>query len=156
VGNKGFIKDLLMLKGRYEHTIDEKGRVSIPSKFREILTSHYTDVLVLTNDIEPCLVAYPLLVWQEFEKKLSELPQFNEAVRNLKRFYISGATECPIDKQGRIMVPDSLRKYASISENVIIVGQVKTIEIWAREKWNEVFDKSRTSFDTKALADLGL
>lgn len=145
-----------MFKGRFEHTIDDKGRISIPSKFREILTSQFSDTVVLTNDFEPCLVCYPLAVWQEFEKKIAEAPQFHEEIRRLKRFYVSGASECQLDKQGRIIVPPSLREYASLNKEVILVGQVRTIEIWSKEKWEEVFNKSKKECDYKSLSDLGL
>jgi MraZ protein len=144
-----------MFKGRYEHTVDPKGRVSIPSRFRDILHDH-GDQLVITNDFDKCLVAYPLSVWQEFEKTVASKPQFNDSVKILKRFYISGAVECPIDKQGRIILPPTLRDYAEIKKDVIIVGQVNTIEIWNKEHWDAIFKTSKSAFDSKGLSDLGL
>ncbi len=151
---KGIIKT--MFTGRFEHTIDTKGRVSIPSKFREILCVSFTENLVVTNDVEGCLVAYPEMIWKEFTDRVAEKSRFDLNVRNLLRFYISGAQECPLDKQGRIMIPPALRDYAGLAKDIVLVGQVKTIEIWSKEKWSEVFEKSKLGFDHKALADLGL
>ncbi len=145
-----------MFTGRFEHTIDVKGRVSIPSKFRETLSVSFTENLVITNDVEGCLVAYPEIIWKEFNDRVADKSRFDMNVRNLLRFYISGAQECPLDKQGRIMIPPNLRSYAGLEKDVVLVGQIKTIEIWSRDKWTEVFEKSKLGFDHKALANLGL
>ncbi|MFH1729472.1 MAG: division/cell wall cluster transcriptional repressor MraZ [Pseudomonadota bacterium] len=145
-----------MFKGRYEHSIDSKGRISIPSKFRDVLDERFSEHLVITNHFDPCLVAYPLQAWRDLERKVAEMPQFDKRVTYLKRFFISGAVECPIDKSGRILLPQNLREYADLSKDVVLMGQVRTIEIWAKEKWSEEFEKLKTSFNAEALSDFGL
>lgn len=145
-----------MFKGWHERTIDEKGRVSIPSKFRDILVGKYNGEAVITCDFDPCLVIYPLKKWDEFEKKVSLLPQFSKAVVDLKRVYISAAQECEIDRQGRIIIPQTLRDYAGLIRDLMVVGQTTTIQIWASEKWAEYLARSKEEFDRSKLAELGL
>src|SRR4029434_1342980 len=91
-----------MFRGRFENTIDSKGRISVPSKFREVLSSHYDERLIVTN-FDGCLWAYPYREWQAIEEKVSSLPQFKAEVRALQRVFVSAASECPMDKQGRIL-----------------------------------------------------
>lgn len=146
-----------MFRGRYIHQIDTKGRFSIPSKFREVLASSYDERLIITN-FDQCLWAYPVAEWQELERKVATLPQFLEEVKALERVFISAACECPIDKQGRVLVPSALREYAAIGRDIVIVGMTKRIEIWARERWDVVFNDAQTKLDGlgQKLADLGL
>lgn len=144
-----------MFRGRYEHTIDGKGRTSIPSKFREILASNYDERLIITN-FDNCLWSYPAAEWQVIENKVAALPQFREDVKALQRFFISAATECPIDKQGRILIPPTLRTYAGLEKEIVFVGMTKRIEIWSRERWGKDFEKSQTLAVSGNLGDLGL
>lgn len=146
-----------MFRGRFEHTIDSKGRTSIPSKFREILATNYDERLIITN-FDGCLWAYPVPEWHEIEEKVARLPQFRDEVKALQRVFISAATECPIDKQGRIVIPPTLREYAALEKDIILVGMTKRIEIWARDRWLSEFEKSQKQISTKSynLADLGL
>ena len=146
-----------MFRGRYYHGIDTKGRLSIPSKFREVLASNYDERLIVTN-FDSCLWAYPITEWQELEKKVSALPQFLEEVKALQRVFISAACECPLDKQGRILFPPSLRDYAGITRDVVLVGMTKRIEIWSKERWDVVFDSAQKKLEAlgSKLADLGL
>lgn len=146
-----------MFKGRFAHSIDSKGRVSIPSKFREILTTNYDERLILTN-FDGCLWGYPQVEWQKIEERVASLPQFKPEVKALQRVFISAATECPLDKQGRILIPPTLREYAGISRDLIFVGMTKRIEIWSTERWEKVFDESQRDIGrmTDKLADLGL
>ncbi|QQR81505.1 MAG: division/cell wall cluster transcriptional repressor MraZ [Deltaproteobacteria bacterium] len=147
-----------MFRGRYEHTMDSKGRLSIPSKFREILMAHSDERLIVTN-FDGCLWAYPFWEWKLVEEKVAALPQFKPEVKDLQRFFISAASECPLDPNGRVIIPPTLRKYADLNQDVIIVGMTKRIEIWAAEKWQKVFEKAESdlSHDGGAkLADLGL
>lgn len=146
-----------MFRGRYEHSIDPKGRLSIPSKFREILVTNYDERLILTN-FDNCLWAYPVREWKAVEEKVSALPQFKPEVKALQRFFISAACECPLDPNGRIIIPNTLRRYAALMKDVVLVGMTRRIEVWARERWQKVFDqaeKDLTSLGGK-LADLGL
>lgn len=146
-----------MFRGRYEHGLDAKARLSIPSKFREVLTANYDERLVVTN-FDNCLWAYPAAEWAKIEEKVAALPQFKEEVKALQRVFISAATECPIDRSGRILIPPTLRDYAAIDRDVILVGMINRIEIWSKERWNAVFEAALTSISTMGdkLAELGL
>lgn len=146
-----------MFRGRFEHGIDTKGRLSIPSKFREILLTHYDERLILTN-FDQALWAYPVAEWKQVEEKVASLPQFKPEVKTLQRFFISGACECPLDKQGRIIIPPTLRKYADLGKAVMLVGMTRRIEIWASEQWKKVFEAAEHDVQGLGdrLADLGL
>jgi MraZ protein len=146
-----------MFRGRFFHGVDTKGRLSIPSKFRELLASNYDERLIVTN-FDQCLWAYPLPEWQELERKVAGLPQFMEEVKALQRVFVSAATECPLDKQGRILLPPSLREYAELDRDVVIVGMTKRIEIWSKERWGVVFESAQRKLEALGtkLADLGL
>ncbi|MEM6731029.1 MAG: division/cell wall cluster transcriptional repressor MraZ [Myxococcota bacterium] len=163
-----------MFRGLYEHTMDAKGRTSLPSRFRELLGTDsdgangahsddsdavsIDDRLILTTGIDRCLVAYPVAEWQAFEAKLAALPQFDPAVVQLKRIYVAGATECSIDKHGRLLIPPMLREYAAIQRDVVWAGMVTTIEVWAKEAWNDQAAASRADRGAIAqkLGELGL
>ncbi len=146
-----------MFRGRYNHQIDAKGRLSVPSRFRDTLGSNYDERVIITN-FDQCLWAYPVSEWQVLEGKVSALPQFMEEVKALQRVFISAAVECPIDKQGRIIIPASLRDYAGMSRDVIIVGMTKRFEIWAKDRWDLVFNDAQSTLENlgSRLADLGL
>lgn len=146
-----------MFRGRYYHQIDDKGRLSIPSRFREVLASSNDERLIVTN-FDQCLWAYPMQEWLELEKKVASLSQFAEEVKALQRVFVSAAVECPPDKQGRILVPPSLREYAALEKDVVIVGMTRRIEIWSRERWNMVFQSAQQRLEglSAKLAELGL
>jgi MraZ protein len=146
-----------MFRGRFEHTIDGKGRVSIPAKFRELLAEKYDDRLVLTN-FDRCLVSYPFEEWQVLEEKVSSLSMIKKEVKAFQRFFISGAAEVPIDKLGRILVPPTLREYAQLERNVVFAGLGKKFEIWSKERWQEEIKRSQEDFESMsdALAGLGI
>ncbi len=147
-----------MFRGRYEYTIDSKGRVSIPSKFKEILNQQYDDRLIITN-YDHCLVAYPHQEWSVIEEKVKSLPPLGKKdSRAFLRFFYSSGIDCEIDRQGRVLIPQSLRDYANLQKDVVLVGSGKKIEIWNKERWQEEFRKSQESFDqvTDTLTNLGL
>lgn len=146
-----------MFRGRFEHAVDPKGRVSIPSKFREILVTNYDERLILTN-FDGCLWGYPVSEWQAIEEKVAALPQFKPEVKALQRVFISAATECSIDKQGRILIPPTLRDYAGITKDLVFAGMTKRIEVWSAERWQKVFAESQENIGqmTEKLAELGL
>jgi MraZ protein len=146
-----------MFRGRFEHAIDNKGRLSIPSKFREILTTNFDERLIITN-FDGCLWAYPAAEWQRVEDKVASLPQMQDAVKAFQRVFISAAVEAPIDGSGRIQIPQTLREYAGITKDVILVGMTNRIEIWSREKWQMKFDESQKKLEMLGdkLAELGL
>ena len=132
-----------MFRGRFDYTIDEKGRTSLPAKFREVLAASYDERLIITT-FDKCLWAYPVKEWQTIEEKIASLPQFKPEVKALQRMFVSGATECPLDKQGRMVLPASLRDYAELKKEIVFVGMTKRIEIWAKDKWQNVFNASRS------------
>ena len=146
-----------MFRGRFEHIIDPKGRVSIPAKFRELLAEKYDDRLIITN-FDRCLVAYPYEEWRSVEEKIGSLSMVKKEVKGFQRFFVSGATECPIDKLGRILVPPTLRDYAQLEKEVVFAGILKMFEIWSRGRWIEEIKRVEESFEgmRETLAGLGL
>lgn len=146
-----------MFRGRFENTIDSKGRISVPAKFREVCAASSDNRLIVTN-FDTCLWAYSIREWEAIEQKVAALPQFKAEVRALQRVFISAATECSIDGHGRIMIPQALREYAEIEKEVMFVGMVKRIEIWSKKRWAAEFEKSQNTINAslETLAELGL
>lgn len=146
-----------MFRGRFEHGLDLKGRVSIPAKFREVLTANYDERLIVTN-FDNCLWAYPYAEWRVIEEKVAALPQFKPEVKALQRVFVSAATECPVDKTGRVLIPQTLRDYAGITRDLVFVGMTRRIEIWSKERWQKIFTDSQKDIELMGdkLADLGL
>jgi len=148
-----------MFRGRYEHTIDAKGRTSLPARYRDALNAVGERRIVLTSALDPCLVAYTMPEWTAFEEKLAKLPQFDRAVQKLKRLYVSGAVECDIDDSGRILVPPTLRDHASLTKDVVWAGIGKSAELWDKDTWRSHYDirseDERQSVSAR-LAELGL
>lgn len=120
-----------MFYGEYSHTIDPKGRLIIPSRFREELGPRF----ILTKGLDECLFAYPLDEWGNLEAKLKTLPISSKDARAFIRFFFSGATECEVDKQGRVLIPPTLRKHAGLDKEVYIIGVSTRMEIWDKNKW---------------------
>jgi MraZ protein len=123
----------VMFMGEYSHSIDEKGRLIIPSKFRSELGERF----VLTRGLDGCLCVYPQTEWNVLEAKLRELPLTNKNARTITRFLISGAAACELDRQGRILVPAALREYAGLEKDVVVAGNLERIEIWDKAKWDD-------------------
>jgi len=146
-----------MFRGRFEHTIDPKGRVSIPAKFRELLSEKYDDRIILTN-FDRCLVAYPYEEWRSVEEKIGSLSMVKKEVKAFQRFFISGAAECPIDKLGRVLIPPTLRDYALLEKDVVFAGMGKMFELWSRERWAEEIRRAEENFEgmRESLASLGI
>ena len=124
-----------MFRGQFEHTIDSKGRISVPSRFREVLKKYDDRLIITIND--RCLVAYTNEEWAVLEQKLSALPQMNKGVQDFYRHIYSNAMDCNIDKQGRLLIPQNLRDYANLQKEVVLVGEMKRIEIWAKDRWDQ-------------------
>ena len=118
--------------GTYEHGLDAKGRVIIPAKLREDLGESF----VVTLGLDGCLFAYPMNEWEGFIEKLKELPGTKEA-RMLQRHFLANAAPCELDKQGRILVPQTLREFAGLEKDVILAGNLSRVEVWSKEKWSE-------------------
>lgn len=140
--------------GQYEHTIDSKGRVIIPAKFREELRDRF----VLTKGLDNCLFVYSLDEWKNIEAKLKTLPLTKKDARAFTRFFLAGAVECEIDKQGRILIPANLREHAKIEKDVIFIGVSTRVEIWSKEVWEEYSNNTDVSFEEIAehLDDLNI
>ncbi len=150
-----------MFRGQYEHTIDAKGRTSVPARFREVLAAGGDGRLVLTTGLDPCVVAYPMQEWLAFEERLARLPQFDPSVQMLRRIYVSGAVECEVDKVGRILVPQTLRRHADLAREVLWAGMGRHVELWSRERFEtmraEVLgDEAQRAEVARRLAELGL
>ena len=122
-----------MFMGEYNHTIDAKGRLIIPAKFREALGEEF----ILTRGLDGCLSIYPMDEWKSFEEKLKALPLTDKNARAFLRFFVAGATSCELDRQGRILVPSTLREFAGLEKEVVLTGSLTRIEIWSKEKWLE-------------------
>ncbi len=134
-----------MFMGEYNHTVDAKGRLIVPSKFREQLG----DEFVVTKGLDGCLFVYQNTEWKALEEKLHALPLTNANARKFSRFFLAGATTCEVDKQGRILLPAVLRDFASIDKEAVLVGVGSRIEIWNREAWNQ----SNTYDDMEEIAE---
>ena len=146
-----------MFRGRFELALDDKGRLNIPSKFRDTLRERGDERLVVTN-FDKGLVAYPYGEWLELEKKASRLSMVSKEAKAFLRFFVSGATECNMDKQGRVLLPPVLREYAGLDKDIVVAGMLNKIELWSRERWDEVLRLSEENFDEMAdvLSDLGI
>lgn len=142
-----------MFLGEYEHSLDAKGRMAIPARFRALLG----EGAIITRNLDGCLVIYPQDVWRSVAEKLDAMPA-TEAARMAKRFVFSGATECEFDRQGRVLVPAFLRDYARLTETAVVVGQYSRIEIWERGRWQELSARAEAESGNIAeqLAGLGL
>lgn len=128
--------------GEYRHNVDTKGRLIVPAKFREDLG----EVFVLTRGLDQCLFGYPMSEWKIIEEKIKSLPLTKKDARAFARFFFSGATECEIDKQGRINIPTTLLQYGKIEKECVVLGVSNRIEIWDKEIWENYFTESEESF----------
>lgn len=120
-----------MFIGEYEHSVDAKGRVIMPAKLRDDIGEKF----ILTKGLDGCLFAYSQIEWANFEEKLKTLPLTNKNARDFVRFFLSGAIECEIDKQGRFLIPGNLRIYSNLDKEIVILGVGTRIEIWDKETW---------------------
>lgn len=142
-----------MFIGEYQHAIDNKNRMIIPSKFREGLGEKF----VLTKGLDGCLYAFTINEWLLLEEKLKKLPLSNKDARAFVRFFFSGANEIEIDKQGRALIPQNLIEYACIQKDIVSIGVSSRIEIWSRTKW-EVYNNSNIDFEeiSEKMSELGI
>lgn len=142
-----------MFIGEYQHAIDPKNRIIIPSKFREYIG----DKFVMTKGLDNCLYAYTVEEWGNLEKKLRDLPFSSKDARAFTRFIFSGAAECPLDKQGRTIIPGNLIEYAHIKKDIVIIGVSTRFEVWSKENWDE-YNSSNIDFEEIAekMTQLGI
>ena len=132
-----------MFIGEYEHSVDAKGRVIMPAKLREDIGEKF----IVTKGLDGCLFAYSQNEWSNFEEKLKTLPLTNKNARDFVRFFLSGAVECEIDKQGRFLIPSNLRQYATLDKEIVIIGVGTRIEIWNRATWSSYSSDENISAD---------
>jgi MraZ protein len=137
--------------GEHNHTIDAKGRIIIPSKFRETLG----DEFVVTQGLDGCLFVYPNDEWLNFITQLKDLPGSKEA-RQLQRYFMAGAATCEVDKQGRILIPTKLREQAALEKDIVFVGVLSKIEIWSKERWDSNNDYGDMDQIAEHMSEFGL
>lgn len=141
-----------MFMGEYNHSVDAKGRLIVPAKFREQLGEEF----VVTKGLDGCLFVYPQEEWKHIEDKFREVPLTTKDARKFSRFFFAGAASCEIDKQGRILIPGVLREYAGLEKDVVLVGVLSRIEIWDKHKWKESNTYDDMDEIAEHMADLGL
>ena len=141
-----------MFMGEFNHNIDAKGRLIIPSRFREELGENS----VLTRGMDGCLFIYPQEAWKAFEEKLASLPLTSKDARTFTRFFVSGATPCELDRQGRILEPSTLREYAGLEKDVILAGNLDRIEIWSKSRWEKSNNYEDMDAIAKGLQEIGV
>ncbi len=146
-----------MFRGRYEHTIDPKGRLSIPSRYREELVARGVTTLILSEG-DHCVWAFPLDAWEQLEERLRLHPQLSPERRSIVRVMVASAKECPLDRAGRTLIPPELREFAGLKKDVMITGALDSFEIWSRERWADHRQTLRIGFDemTRKLSEHGI
>ena len=148
-----------MFRGSSVHTIDSKGRIIIPARFRNLIKAGNSNSLMVSR-LDKCLVAYPIEEWHKVESKILSLAEKSDNMRRFRRVFIGGASECPCDKQDRILIPPLLRQYADFKKEIALVGVLTHFEIWCREKWekeNMAMEKDMKNEEVrKEIAGLGL
>jgi MraZ protein len=135
-----------MFMGEYNHTIDAKGRIIVPAKFREALG----DEFVVTKGLDGCLFVYSQESWKAFEEKLQSLPLTNKNSRQFARFFLAGAALCEVDKQGRILLPQLLRDFAGLEKEAVLVGVANRVEIWSKDRWQTCIEDYDSDMDEVA------
>lgn len=141
-----------MFMGEYNHTIDAKGRLIIPSKFREVLG----DEFVVTKGMDGCLFVFDQPEWQAFEEKLRGLPMIDKEARQFTRFFLAGAASVEVDKQGRILLPAVLREFAGITKDTVLVGVGSRVEIWSKDRWKGTVTYQDMEEISKHMIELGI
>ncbi len=143
-----------MFIGEYNHSVDTKGRMNVPAKFREDLGERF----YITKGLDNCLFMFPETEWRVFEEKLKALPLTNRNARAFVRLFFAGATECTLDKQGRVNIPQPLRDHGQIEKDVIVIGVGTRVELWSNTNWTEYNDPDNISYDDIAeqMAELGI
>jgi len=136
-----------MFYGEYEHAIDKKGRLIIPSKYRESFKEYDIEKLYITRGLDKCLFMFTENEWKSQESKFKSIPFIKSEARKFNRLYFSGAAQIECDKQGRILIPKYLKDYAGIKRDVMIIGISNRIEIWSRDAWQEYYNGSKESFE---------
>ncbi len=150
-----------MFRGSFEHSLDSKGRLSIPAKFRDVLLGTGDGRVVITNfviDSHKCLDVYPIDAWLKLEEEIRKKPKFDPRMVRFQNYYLGSACECALDAHGRILIPPPLRKYADLKRDVILVSALEKFRVWDREAWKKIFVDAEDKLmqDPDFLGDLGL
>lgn len=145
-----------MFYGEYEHTIDRKGRIIIPSKFREVFKEHFVEKFYVTRGLDKCLFVFAEEEWRLQEQKFKSMSFTKAEARKFNRLYFSGAVDVTCDRQGRILLPQYLKDYAGIKHNIMVVGVSNRMEIWAKDEWHRYYESAMPTFEKTAenLIDL--
>jgi MraZ protein len=148
-----------MFRGSSFHTIDPKGRIIVPARFRDVIKASGTDSIMITR-MDSCLFAYAHDRWAELEQKILHLPEKSEEMRRFQRFFIGGAQDCKCDNQGRVLIPPFLKQYSKLDKDIVLVGVTDRFEIWSRENWdleNELQEKDMGNEQVRReIAQLGI
>ncbi|MFH1692632.1 MAG: division/cell wall cluster transcriptional repressor MraZ [Candidatus Omnitrophota bacterium] len=139
-----------MFYGEYAHYIDNKGRLILPSKFRETAKSHFVEKFFITRGLDKCLFMFTEEEWKAVEQKFKSMPFTNQDARKFNRIYFSGAVDLIPDKQGRVLVPGYLKEYAGIKRDVVVIGVSNRIEIWGKDQWHNFYQENLESFEGTA------
>lgn len=142
----------MMFMGEYNHTLDAKGRLIVPAKFREILGEEF----VVTKGMDGCLFVFANSEWEVFAEKLHDLPMINKEARQFTRFFLAGADSVQTDKMGRILIPSNLRDYAGITRDAVLVGVGSRVEIWSKERWEGTVSFEDMDDIAKHMIELGI
>lgn len=143
-----------MFMGEYQHSLDEKGRLIVPAKFREDLGEKF----IITRGLDNCLFVYPLPQWKILEDKIKELPTSQADTRAFVRMFFSGAVEAEVDKQGRIVIPQHLREHSKIDRDVYVIGVSTKVEVWAKDTWENYSNRAQESYEgiAETIINIGI
>ena len=139
-----------MFSGRFNHTIDDKGRIKVPQKIKDSLASGYAENKIVITNLDKCLAAYPLEEWRRLEEKALKLPSMQKDVLEFLRYFFSGAEEVEFDKMDRLLIPQSLKISGNLNKEVVLVGIINRFEIWDRDLWDENFRNAKSNFESIA------
>jgi MraZ protein len=139
-----------MFYGEFEHAMDRKGRVIVPAKFRQSLKEHDVARLFLTRGLDGCLFLFPEAEWRAAESRFKQVPFTKAEGRKFNRLFFSGAVEITVDRLGRLLIPKTLKEFAQIKQDVVIVGVSNRMEIWGKEQWRAFYDSARPGFEEVA------
>jgi MraZ protein len=150
-----------MFRGRFEHTLDGKGRLSIPTKFRDVLTGKDDQRMIITNfniNGARCLDVYPIDAWLRVEEEALKKPKFDPVMMRFQTYYLGSASECALDNQGRILIPPALRTYANLKRDVVLVSMLEMFRVWDQEAFQKIFNEAEEDIvqNPQSLGGLGL